>query len=233
MLNRMVLWALIVYLPGALAFAQDSEKSGAEAKDASADGGNVAASAAATEGGGASDSAAPKPDLDNDGIIDAYDQCPTEPEDFDGFQDSDGCPDPDNDQDGVPDATDPCPNEPGEDCKKPAPLVIKGAIAFAPGSAKIIVAKSKKALDQVLKALQDGQAQKLEIQGHTDTGGQPEKNLELSQKRAEAVMQYLVNKGIEPERLVAKGYGDQKPLKPNTTPRNRAENRRVQFVPIP
>jgi hypothetical protein len=52
-------------------------------------------------------------DRDGDGIDDAHDQCPDDPEDFDGFQDADGCPDPDNDQDGVPDVDDLCPNDPG------------------------------------------------------------------------------------------------------------------------
>ncbi len=51
-------------------------------------------------------------DSDNDGIPDKYDQCPNEPEDYDGFQDEDGCPDPDNDKDGIPDVQDKCPNTP-------------------------------------------------------------------------------------------------------------------------
>jgi hypothetical protein len=51
-------------------------------------------------------------DRDHDGVPDAYDRCPDEPEDHDGFQDDDGCPDPDNDGDGIPDAIDKCPNEP-------------------------------------------------------------------------------------------------------------------------
>src|SRR4051812_17325147 len=52
------------------------------------------------------------PDMDHDGILDAVDKCPTEPEDKDGFEDTDGCPDLDNDKDGIPDKTDKCPNEP-------------------------------------------------------------------------------------------------------------------------
>jgi len=51
-------------------------------------------------------------DRDGDGAADATDLCPDEPEDFDGFQDEDGCPDPDNDQDGIRDVEDKCPNEP-------------------------------------------------------------------------------------------------------------------------
>jgi len=52
-------------------------------------------------------------DRDGDGIPDVVDRCPDEPEDYDGFQDDDGCPDRDNDNDGVPDAEDRCPNTPG------------------------------------------------------------------------------------------------------------------------
>src|SRR5439155_22863814 len=51
-------------------------------------------------------------DRDGDGIKDDLDQCPDDPEDFDGFKDEDGCPDPDNDNDGIPDVDDRCPNEP-------------------------------------------------------------------------------------------------------------------------
>jgi OOP family OmpA-OmpF porin len=54
----------------------------------------------------------PRSDNDGDGIPDALDKCPNDPEDKDGFQDEDGCPDPDNDHDGIPDNLDKCPNEP-------------------------------------------------------------------------------------------------------------------------
>ncbi len=62
-------------------------------------------------------------DRDGDGIPDDVDQCPDEPEDFDGFADEDGCPDPDNDQDGVPDGEDECPNEPGPASNKGCPIL--------------------------------------------------------------------------------------------------------------
>ena len=63
-------------------------------------------------------------DRDGDGIVDAIDKCPDEPEDFDGFEDEDGCPDPDNDRDGIPDVQDKCPNIPGpppDGCPKSRP----------------------------------------------------------------------------------------------------------------
>ena len=62
-------------------------------------------------------------DRDGDGIPDDVDQCPDEPEDFDGFADEDGCPDPDNDQDGVPDGEDECPNEAGPASNKGCPIL--------------------------------------------------------------------------------------------------------------
>jgi outer membrane protein OmpA-like peptidoglycan-associated protein len=74
------------------------------------------------------------------------------------------------------------------------------------------------------------EVQRVQVQGHTDNRGDPAKNLELSQGRAEAVVRFLVEAGVSPERLEAKGYGDTRPLVPNLTPGNRARNRRVQFV---
>ncbi len=70
---------------------------------------------------------------------------------------------------------------------------------------------------------------KVEIQGHTDNTGTAEHNMELSQRRAEAVRDWLVAHGVEASRLTAKGYGQTRPIVPNVTERNRARNRRVQF----
>ena len=69
----------------------------------------------------------------------------------------------------------------------------------------------------------------IEIQGHTDNRGELEVNMLLSQRRAEAVRQWLIQHGVEPARLMAKGYGPTRPLVPNITAYNRARNRRVQF----
>ena len=72
--------------------------------------------------------------------------------------------------------------------------------------------------------------QRVSIEGHTDDRGEKEYNLELSKKRAEAVANYLSSAGVQSSRLVAKGFGDKRPLVPNLTPGNRARNRRVQFI---
>ena len=73
---------------------------------------------------------------------------------------------------------------------------------------------------------------KVEIQGHTDDIGTAEYNQMLSEKRAQSVMAYLVENGIDPARLTAKGYGEERPRFPNDSEENRARNRRVEMVPF-
>jgi outer membrane protein OmpA-like peptidoglycan-associated protein len=108
-------------------------------------------------------------------------------------------------------------------------IVIKRQIQFEFDSATI-KPKSYVILDWVAQVLKDNpQIELVEIQGHTDDRGTAEYNLELSQKRADAVREYLVSSGIDPDRLVAKGYGETKPLEPNVTAKGRARNRRVEF----
>jgi len=72
----------------------------------------------------------------------------------------------------------------------------------------------------------------VEIRGYTDNIGSWKYNLRLSQKRAEAVRQYLINRGIDPKRLRAVGYGEANPIATNATAKGRAENRRIEFVRI-
>jgi outer membrane protein OmpA-like peptidoglycan-associated protein len=71
---------------------------------------------------------------------------------------------------------------------------------------------------------------KVSIQGHTDNKGVAEKNLDLSQRRAESVHRWLAENGVEGERLEAKGFGDTKPIASNSNVLGRARNRRVEFV---
>jgi outer membrane protein OmpA-like peptidoglycan-associated protein len=70
----------------------------------------------------------------------------------------------------------------------------------------------------------------VEIQGHTDNRGRSSYNLQLSQQRAEAVRDFLIQAGVSPTRLEARGFGQERPLVPNLTSANRARNRRVQFM---
>jgi outer membrane protein OmpA-like peptidoglycan-associated protein len=188
----------------------------------------------------------PDPDNDNDGIPDNFDQCPNDPEDQDGFEDDDGCPDPDNDKDGVPDKDDKCPNEPetingyqdedGCPDKGPPPkakiekgqIVITEKIFFDTDKATIKPV-SFGLLDQVAQIIKGHTEFKIRIEGHTDSQGNQDHNLQLSKERAESVRTYLIKKGIDPERLISAGYGPAMPIADNKTKAGREANRRVEF----
>jgi outer membrane protein OmpA-like peptidoglycan-associated protein len=68
------------------------------------------------------------------------------------------------------------------------------------------------------------------VEGHTDSTGKYESNIKLSERRAEAVRTYLVKKGVQPDRLEAKGFGPDRPVADNKTAAGREANRRVEFV---
>jgi outer membrane protein OmpA-like peptidoglycan-associated protein len=85
-------------------------------------------------------------------------------------------------------------------------------------------------LDEVADILlKNPQIQKVEIQGHTDDRGNRDHNVELSQKRAESVREYLIRAGVSGDRLDAKGFGPNRPIAPNVIDTGRAKNRRVEF----
>ena len=85
-------------------------------------------------------------------------------------------------------------------------------------------------LNEVVDFLQDNPSVEVEISGHTDSKGSDGYNLKLSQGRAEAVVSYLINRGVVDSRLIAKGYGESKPVSTNSTDAGRATNRRVEFT---
>jgi flagellar motor protein MotB len=89
---------------------------------------------------------------------------------------------------------------------------------------------SNKQLQDVLMLLLEAPELSLEIQGHTDSDGSAAYNLELSQRRSESVLTYLVLFGVDHSRLQAKGHGESKPVAPNDTDENKAKNRRVELV---
>lgn len=108
-------------------------------------------------------------------------------------------------------------------------VVILQKVQFDTGRASI-KATSHALLDEVANVLLlNPQIVRVEIQGHTDDVGTDETNLKLSQRRAQAVRDYLVDKGVKKSRLVAEGYGASEPIAPNDTEANRSRNRRVQF----
>lgn len=181
----------------------------------------------------------PDPDNDNDGIVDKLDACPNNP----GTLENRGCPDTDRDGDGVPDRLDRCPDEPGpapDGCPKKYTLVevkkeridIKQQVHFANAKYRVLP-DSFALLDQVVQVLNDLPRLRISIEGHTDSVGLEAGNLKLSQARAEAVRNYLVAKGISPDRLDAVGYGPTRPIASNKTERGRAQNRRTEFRIVP
>lgn len=109
-------------------------------------------------------------------------------------------------------------------------VTISDQVHFPTNSAAIL-ADSFRILDEVASTLLvHPEIRSVEVQGHTDDVGGAEYNLDLSQRRANAVRLYLIAKGIEPARLVAKGYGLTVPIAENSSERGRAKNRRVQFL---
>jgi OOP family OmpA-OmpF porin len=87
-------------------------------------------------------------------------------------------------------------------------------------------------LNKVVEVLEKNPALKIEIEGHTDSMGRAKYNQALSERRAQAVKDYLVNKGISSDRLMPVGYGLTRPIASNDTDEGRAKNRRVQLTPI-
>jgi outer membrane protein OmpA-like peptidoglycan-associated protein len=109
-------------------------------------------------------------------------------------------------------------------------ITIKDQIQFALDSA-VILPESFGLLTEIADTLiRHSELHRVEVQGHTDNSGSADHNQLLSEQRAEAVRAWLVQHGVESDRLVARGYGQEKPLVPNVTPANRAQNRRVQFI---
>jgi len=190
------------------------------------------------------------PDLDNDkdNIVDSLDQCPDIPEDFDEFEDTDGCPEWDNDKDGIPDSVDQCVNwpedfndyldedgcpdeKPESDFLKIGEKIVTRQIRFIPPN-QLINPSSYIALDEIYKMMIDYPKIEIEIRSYTDSSGNQRINLLLSQKRAAAIKNYLMKRGIQGYRLKAIGLGSADPIADNSTPEGRAANRRIEFVRI-
>ena len=155
-------------------------------------------------------------DIDNDGIMNMSDGCPLEKETVNEFEDTDGCPD----------------IKPEKKLQhieiKKNEIVVKSKIFFA-FNKDIIDKKSFPTLDEVVAVLNSNPEIKMIIEGHTDSQGDRLKNIDLSQRRADAVMKYLVAKGISAERLSAKGFGPDQPISLGKTAKDYEQNRRVEF----
>ncbi|MBW2261441.1 MAG: OmpA family protein [Deltaproteobacteria bacterium] len=132
---------------------------------------------------------------------------------FNGFKDDDGCPD-----------------------KGKALVIIEKdqikitqQIKFKKNSAEIKAGKSLEILDVVAAILTAAPHINIEVQGHTDDTGAHDHNMKLSQERAESVVAYLVENGVDAKRLTARGYGPDEPIADNSTKKGKKENRRVEF----
>lgn len=110
----------------------------------------------------------------------------------------------------------------------PARPVVLRNVFFETGSAALKPASTVE-LDQLVALLDENPRLRIQINGHTDDVGDDASNQALSERRAKAVYDYLVSKGIAPERLRYRGFGESKPIQPNDTPEGRAQNRRTEF----
>ncbi|MBR9847481.1 MAG: OmpA family protein [Algicola sp.] len=175
------------------------------------------------------------PDADNDGVADNADDCPNEA----GPSANKGCPWPDTDGDGVLDKDDKCPNEAGTVANNGCPEVNPTAEVMEElnSYARTILFNSGKAsfkteTDAVLQAMtaifKEYPRASFSIEGHTDSDGAKSSNQILSERRANAVRDYLIANGIDADRLTAKGFGEEYPIDTNKTRAGKANNRRVE-----
>jgi len=176
------------------------------------------------------------PDADGDGVYDKDDACVNEA----GPAENKGCPWPDTDGDGVLDKDDNCVNEVGPASNQGCPEKIiteeakvklddfAKAIYFNSGKSSFRVGVDGK-LDLIAEIMTEFKDSDFSIDGHTDSVGSKALNQKLSQSRAQAVLDYLVSKGVSADRLTAKGFGEDTPIASNNTRSGRAKNRRVEI----
>jgi len=195
-------------------------------------------------------------DMDTDGVPDHLDKCPNTPYDID--VDNNGCP-VDSDLDGVPDHIDQCPGTmPGMQVDKlgceltpviipelvvtPEPIIIEEAepieevtlsseTSFGFNSAELKPAAFPQ-LDKILEEMKKYPMSRWRIEGHTDNVGSKEGNIQMSQMRAESVLNYFVSRGIPKGRCTLVGLGSIEPIADNKTPEGRAKNRRVEIIRV-
>lgn len=173
------------------------------------------------------------PDKDGDGITDKSDKCP----DVAGPKENGGCPWPDRDGDGVLDKDDKCPDVKGTVANNGCPEITEEQISRLNAYAKTILFDSGKAsflkqtypvLQSIVAILKEYPASKFSIEGHTDSDGSDAFNQKLSEDRAAAVKNYLIENGIASDRLSSAGFGESKPIDTNKTKKGKANNRRVE-----
>lgn len=176
----------------------------------------------------------PWPDTDGDGIVDREDQCPNVP----GPRENMGCPWKDTDNDGILDKDDKCPTVPGlaqyQGCPKPQEAFAQEAeialrdLLFHFNSDRIIDSSLPK-IDEAAKVIEASNGGTFLLVGHTDRKGSEQYNLNLSRKRAAAVVRVLEARGINPSQLKSKGVGMQDATVPaSASDAERLQDRKVQ-----
>ncbi|MEX0361497.1 MAG: OmpA family protein [Allomuricauda sp.] len=174
------------------------------------------------------------PDADGDGVRDGDDQCVNEA----GPAENNGCPWPDRDGDSVLDKDDQCPDVAGTVANNVCPEVTEEVqkqlndyartILFDTGKSSI-KAESTSVMVDIIQILNEYPNAKFTVEGHTDSVGSAKLNQSLSEKRANSVRDFLIDKGINAGRLTAIGYGEDKPIATNNTRAGRTQNRRVEI----
>ena len=177
------------------------------------------------------------PDTDGDGIADKDDKCPT----VAGPKENGGCPFLDADKDGVLDKDDDCPTVAGPASNRGCPEVTTEALEDLKVQARAIYFNSGKAtfktgdketparLDAIKEILKNYPNAKFSIEGHTDSDGSDKLNQKLSEERATAVMNALIERGVNVDNLVSKGFGESQPVATNKTAAGKAQNRRTEI----
>ncbi len=112
--------------------------------------------------------------------------------------------------------------------KQGAPFVLENI--FFDSDKSILKKESLTELTKLLEILNNNEALRIELGGHTDSDGNDEHNLQLSDNRAKAVVDWLIEKGVDKAKLQYKGYGESKPRVENDTPQNKALNRRTEVI---
>jgi OOP family OmpA-OmpF porin len=174
------------------------------------------------------------PDADGDGLTDKDDKCPT----VAGPKENAGCPWPDTDGDSVLDKDDKCPEVKGTVANKGCPEASEEVMMKLNEYSKTVLFDSGKSsfkkqtypvLVSITSILKEYPYSRFLIEGHTDSDGSNEMNYTLSQDRAHAVENYLIENGIKADRLEHEGYGETKPIDTNNTAKGKAHNRRVEI----
>ncbi len=174
------------------------------------------------------------PDTDGDGLLDKDDKCPYNA----GPAKNQGCPYVDTDGDGVLDKDDECVNVPGTvenngcpEIKEEEQEIINTAfenLEFETAKA-IIKDVSYESLEKLAELLIQKPDWRIKVAGHTDSQGAAQNNLILSKKRAEAVKEFLMSRGVTEDRIIVQYFGETQPIADNDTPEGRQKNRRVEM----